>query len=120
MKLNCVRLSKKYGSNVALKDFSHEFVPGVYGLLGPNGAGKTTLMNIMTDNLRQTTETLLYEETDIHKLGREYRRHIGYVSQQQQVFPGFTLRCFQGQHEEPRDGIQNRRQQDKDRRSTAG
>ena len=27
MKLNCVRLSKKYGSNVALKDFSHEFVP---------------------------------------------------------------------------------------------
>ena len=94
MKLNCVRLSKKYGSNVALKDFSHEFVPGVYGLLGPNGAGKTTLMNIMTDNLRQTTGTLLYEGTDIHKLGREYRRHIGYVPQQQQVFPGFTLRRF--------------------------
>ena len=31
----------------------------------------------MTDNLRQTTGTLLYEGTDIHKLGREYRRHIG-------------------------------------------
>ncbi len=94
MDLTCDVLSKQYGDNKALKDFSYEFVPGVYGLLGPNGAGKSTLMNIMTDNLKQTSGKLKYDGTDIHDLGREYRKHIGYVPQQQQVFPGFTLRRF--------------------------
>lgn len=93
MDLTCDVLSKQYGDNKALKDFSYEFVPGVYGLLGPNGAGKSTLMNIMTDNLKQTSGKLKYDGTDIHDLGREYRKHIGYVPQQQ-VFPGFTLRRF--------------------------
>lgn len=87
-------LSKQYGDNKALKEFSYEFTSGVYGLLGPNGAGKSTLMNIMTDNLKQTSGKLMYGGADIHELGREYRRHIGYVPQQQQVFPGFTLRRF--------------------------
>ena len=94
MDLTCDVLSKQYGDNKALKDFSYEFVPGVYGLLGPNGAGKSTLMNIMTDNMKQTSGKLKYDGTDIHDLGREYRKHIGYVPQQQQVFPGFTLRRF--------------------------
>lgn len=94
MDLTCDVLSKQYGDNKALKDFSYEFVPGVYGLLGPNGAGKSTLMNIMTDNLKQTSGKLKYDGKDIHDLGREYRKHIGYVPQQQQVFPGFTLRRF--------------------------
>lgn len=94
MILTSDNISKQYGDNKALKDFSYEFVPGVYGLLGPNGAGKSTLMNIMTDNLKQTSGKLKYDGTDIHDLGREYRKHIGYVPQQQQVFPGFTLRRF--------------------------
>lgn len=94
MMLTSDNISKQYGDNKALKDFSYEFVPGVYGLLGPNGAGKSTLMNIMTDNLKQTSGKLKYDGTDIHDLGREYRKHIGYVPQQQQVFPGFTLRRF--------------------------
>ena len=94
MMLTSDNISKQYGDNKALKDFSYEFVPGVYGLLGPNGAGKSTLMNIMTDNLKQTSGKLKYDGADIHDLGREYRKHIGYVPQQQQVFPGFTLRRF--------------------------
>ena len=48
----------------------------------------------MTDNLKQTSGKLKYDGKDIHDLGREYRKHIGYVPQQQQVFPGFTLRRF--------------------------
>lgn len=94
MLLKCYEVSKSYGDNKALQNFSYEFIPGVYGLLGPNGAGKSTLMNIMTDNLKQTEGKLLFDGKDIHELGRDYRRHIGYVPQQQQVFPGFTLRRF--------------------------
>lgn len=94
MKLECDMLKKNYGENQALRGFSYEFIPGVYGLLGPNGAGKTTLMNIMTENLKPTSGRILYDGKDIHELGREYRRHIGYVPQQQQIFSGFTLRRF--------------------------
>jgi ABC-type multidrug transport system ATPase subunit len=94
MRLNCESISKQYGTNKALTEFTYEFTPGVYGLLGPNGAGKSTLMNIMTDNLGQTSGSLTFEKTDIRELGREYRRHLGYVPQQQQIFPGFTLRRF--------------------------
>ena len=94
MRLNCESISKQYGTNKALTEFTYEFTPGVYGLLGPNGAGKSTLMNIMTDNLGQTSGRLTFEKTDIRELGREYRRHLGYVPQQQQIFPGFTLRRF--------------------------
>lgn len=94
MILKSEKLSKQYGENKALQGFSYEFTSGVYGLLGPNGAGKSTLMNIMTDNLKQTSGKLLYDDKDIHELRREYRRHIGYVPQQQQIFPGFTLRRF--------------------------
>ena len=94
MRLKCDKISKSYGINKALQNFSYEFIPGVYGLLGPNGAGKSTLMNIMTDNLKQTEGKLLFDGKDIYELGRDYRRHIGYVPQQQQVFPGFTLRRF--------------------------
>lgn len=94
MKLCSESISKQYGTNKALTEFTYEFTPGVYGLLGPNGAGKSTLMNIMTDNLKQTSGRLTFEKTDIRELGREYRRHLGYVPQQQQIFPGFTLRRF--------------------------
>ena len=94
MILNADAISMQYGDNKVLKEFTYEFTPGIYGLLGPNGAGKSTLMNIMTDNLKATSGTLRYEGVDIHELGSEYRRHIGYVPQQQQIFQGLTLRRF--------------------------
>jgi ABC-2 type transport system ATP-binding protein len=42
------RLSKKYGSTVAVQDLSFTARPGrVTGFLGPNGAGKSTAMRLM-------------------------------------------------------------------------
>lgn len=41
-------LSKRYGSQYAIKDISLEVEKGqVYGLLGPNGSGKTTTLGII-------------------------------------------------------------------------
>lgn len=51
MKLNCISVVKQYGTNKALKEFSYEFTPGVYGLLGPNGAGKVNLEDVMDRKL---------------------------------------------------------------------
>ena len=50
------RLSKQYGSTVALRDVELRVPAGsVYGLVGPNGAGKTTLLGILAGLRRPTT-----------------------------------------------------------------
>ena len=42
MQLTLDRLTKQYGSKIALDRIDATFEPGIYGLLGANGAGKTT------------------------------------------------------------------------------
>jgi ABC-type multidrug transport system ATPase subunit len=87
-------LNKFYGDNHALKDFSYEFSEGVYGLLGPNGAGKSTLMNIITDNLKESGGDIYFNGENVKKLGREFRRVLGYMPQQQGLYSNFTLLRF--------------------------
>lgn len=87
-------VTKRYGSFTALKDFSYEFTAGVYGLLGPNGAGKSTLMNIMTDNLRATSGTITYDGVPTSGMGADYRKILGFMPQQQGIYPNFTLERF--------------------------
>jgi ABC-2 type transport system ATP-binding protein len=46
--IEVVRLSKRYGTTVAVDDLSFTVAPGVVtGFLGPNGAGKSTTMRII-------------------------------------------------------------------------
>ena len=47
MELLLDRLTKQYGSKIAVDCVSATLKPGVYGLLGANGAGKTTLMRML-------------------------------------------------------------------------
>ena len=50
------RLTKKYGTAVAVDDVSFTAAPGrVTGFLGPNGAGKSTTMRIMVGLTRPTS-----------------------------------------------------------------
>lgn len=94
-RLSIQNLCKSYNKKeYALKDFSCEFTNGVYGLLGPNGAGKSTLMNIITTNIQATSGKVLYNDVDIETMGKEYKKHVGYMPQSQKVYPGFTLERF--------------------------
>ena len=48
MSINVKNLTKKYGRNIVLEDFSFEFKKGhVYALMGESGSGKTTLIKII-------------------------------------------------------------------------
>ena len=94
MRLQINNLTKQYGRKTALDNFSYEFSDGIYGLLGPNGAGKSTLMKMITQNLAPTSGEILADGKNAADLGREYRRIIGFMPQQQSVYPDFSLTRF--------------------------
>ena len=96
MELRLINIKKSYnnGKTFAVNDFSVRLTPGVYGLLGPNGAGKSTLMNIITDNLRADSGSVLLNGKDILTLGADYRDLLGYMPQQQGLYDDFTGEKF--------------------------
>ncbi len=55
-------LSKKYGKNIALDDFSLDLKEGsILGILGPNGSGKSTFMKILAGLIRDYKGQVLIE-----------------------------------------------------------
>ena len=94
MELVIEHLTKKYGEKVALREFSYTFTPGIYGILGANGAGKSTLMNLITDNVKRNEGQILWDGTDILKLGASFRKLLGYMPQQQGMYSDFSARAF--------------------------
>ncbi len=94
MELRFSHLDKNYGRVHALKDVSFSLTPGVHGLLGPNGAGKSTLMNILSGNLEQTSGCITYNGRDIRSMGKEFRQLLGYMPQQQALYPAMTATRF--------------------------
>ena len=94
MELHIDNLTKKYGEKVALNDFSFVFRCGIYGIIGANGAGKTTLMNLITDNVKRDSGSILWEGEDILKLGGSFRSIVGYMPQQSGIYPEYSAREF--------------------------
>lgn len=83
-------LTKHYGTKAALRDVSFTLENGVYGLLGPNGAGKSTLIGLLTLNLRPTAGEILWDRVPVTQDPRRYRKLLGYMPQQQALYPGLT------------------------------
>lgn len=94
MTLEMKNLTKYYGNNCALDNLSLSLSNGIYGVLGANGAGKSTLMNLITDNVKRTSGEILYDGTDILKLGNRFRKYLGYMSQQQGFYDQISARAF--------------------------
>ena len=94
MELKLKHVTKKYGDKVALDDFSFTFREGICGILGANGAGKSTMMNLITDNLKRDEGKILFGGRDIRYLGRDFRRVLGYMPQQQGMYAGMTAESF--------------------------
>ena len=94
MRLELKNLTKRYGSLVALDDFSITFQPGIYGVLGANGAGKSTMINLITDNVKRDGGSVTFDGEDILKLGDQFRAVLGYMPQQQGLYEAMTARSF--------------------------
>lgn len=94
MELKFDRLTRQYGSKIAVDRVEETLTAGVYGLLGANGAGKTTLMRMVCDILKPTSGEVLFNNTSICEMGEEYRSLLGYLPQQFGYYPEFTARRF--------------------------
>ncbi|MCM1181606.1 MAG: ABC transporter ATP-binding protein [Clostridium sp.] len=94
MELSLDRLTKHYGSKIAVDCVSATLKPGVYGLLGANGAGKTTLMRMMCAILESTSGEVFLDGKDVVSMGEDYRDVLGYLPQDFGYYPNYTAMEF--------------------------
>ena len=76
MELKLDRLTKQFGSAIAVDRLSATLTPGVYGLLGANGAGKTTAMRMLCGLSYPTSGTGRVAGFDINTQQEEIKKHI--------------------------------------------
>jgi len=86
-------VTKRYGSLSALDSFDLEVNKGeIFALLGPNGAGKTTLIRILTTLMSPTSGNAFVYGMNTSQNGREIRRLIGVVPQENSLDRYLTAR----------------------------
>jgi len=74
----------------ALKGINIKIQKGEFvAIMGPSGSGKSTLLNLIGALDRQTSGKVLVDGIDLRKIRQaSWRRGIGYIPQQAQVFDG--------------------------------
>jgi ABC-2 type transport system ATP-binding protein len=84
------RLSKRFGSTVALEGLDLEVMAGeVFGFLGPNGAGKSTTVRLLLAMLRPTTGRAWVFGVDAADVETAHRR-LAYVPADVALWPSLT------------------------------
>lgn len=80
--LEVSKLSKSFGSNVAVKEVSFQVHQGdSFGLLGPNGAGKSTTIAMITGLLIADDGDVILNGQSLRKNPRYVKQRIGLVPQ---------------------------------------
>ncbi len=91
-KLEMRDMSRVFGSNVALQDFSLEINGGMFvSLLGPSGCGKSTALNCLAGLLDLSAGEILLNGQPIHHLSPE-KRGFGMVFQNYALFPHMNVK----------------------------
>ncbi|HVP97728.1 MAG TPA: ABC transporter ATP-binding protein [Roseiarcus sp.] len=88
------RLSKRFGSLVAIDEVSLAVEPGeLRAIIGPNGAGKTTFFNLVSGLFPPSSGSVRFEGEEITNLTVEerVRRGMARTFQITEVFPELTV-----------------------------
>jgi ABC-2 type transport system ATP-binding protein len=84
-------LTKYYGSVLAVHNIEFCLEPGqVLGYLGPNGSGKSTTVKMLTGLLEPTQGQVLFQGQNIQQDLVGYRKHLGYVPEEANLYPYLT------------------------------
>jgi ABC-2 type transport system ATP-binding protein len=86
------QLTKRYGTLVAVSDFSFNVATGeVVGLIGPNGAGKTTTLRCVAGIQRPSSGAIRVGGHDIVNDGTEAKRQLAFIPDEPQLFDYLTV-----------------------------
>jgi len=81
-------VSKKFSFFPVVNHVNFTVRPGeVLGYLGPNGAGKTTTIRMLAGLLEPTDGEIFFEGKNIKKDLYEYKKRLGYVPEQSEIYP---------------------------------
>ncbi len=88
-------ITRRFGTVEAVRDVSFIVNRGqVVGVLGPNGAGKTTTIRMIAGLLPPTRGSVSVAGADTVAESRSVRRRIGYLPEQNPLYPEMTPREF--------------------------
>jgi ABC-2 type transport system ATP-binding protein len=89
--LEAQNLAKRYGAVTAVRDISFSIhAGGVLGVLGPNGSGKSTIVKMVTGLVEPTHGHVLFRGERIHQDLTRYKRNLGYVPEQPDLYGFLT------------------------------
>jgi ABC-2 type transport system ATP-binding protein len=89
------KLTKDYGTTVAVRDLSFEVGKGeIVGFLGPNGAGKSTTLRILAGFLGATSGDVTIAGFDVKKESLAARRALGYMPEAAPLYPELRVREY--------------------------
>ncbi len=93
--LTISNLSMSFGNHQVLKNINLEVEEGqIIGYIGPNGAGKSTTVKIMLGLVSGYLGKIEIFGKDISHQGVEYKRRIGYVPEQAEIYDNLTAREY--------------------------
>lgn len=89
--LEARRLTKYYGSVLAVQSIDFSLAPSqVLGYLGPNGSGKSTTVKMLIGLLEPNHGQVLFDGKNIQQDLVGYRKHLGYVPEEANLYPYLT------------------------------
>jgi lipooligosaccharide transport system ATP-binding protein len=92
MELRAQDLWKYYGERAVVQGVTLHLQPGeILGLLGPNGAGKTTTFGMLYGGVIPSRGLVQVGSYNVHRQGRQVRRILGVVTQENNLDPDFTV-----------------------------
>lgn len=93
--LEAFALTKRYArvpavSNVCFRIEPHQ----ILGYLGPNGSGKSTTVKMITGLLAPSEGRILFRGEEIGRDLAAYKRHVGYVPEEANLYPYLSGREY--------------------------
>jgi ABC-2 type transport system ATP-binding protein len=88
-------VTKKFSAIPVVNNVSFSVKPAeVLGYLGPNGAGKTTTIKILAGLLEPTKGEIFFRGKNIKQNLHEYKKIIGYVPEQSEIYPQLSAQEY--------------------------
>jgi ABC-2 type transport system ATP-binding protein len=93
--LQAIGLTKNYASIPAVQNVTFELQAGqILGCLGPNGSGKSTTVKMITGLLEPSRGQIRFRGEDIHNDLVGYRKRLGYVPEEPNLYPYLSGREY--------------------------